>query len=279
MTRSLLSRLADSLRARGLKETLRYYAGRAALKLNAIEDVAATRLRLAEHFNQVFDATVQYGPFSGFRFTATSWWSDINRASMLFGFYEQEVLNALVSASRERSVFIDIGAADGYYAVAAVSQGLFDQSHAFEISEQGRSMIRENALLNGVADQISIHGEADASELAMIPEAQRNDAVVLIDIEGAEFAFLTAGVVELLKRAIVIIELHEWLLDDGSERLVELRERAAEHFTVTVLTTSIRDLSAYPELDTVSDSERWLLCSEGRGRRMQWWVLSPMRPV
>ena len=195
---------------------------------------------------------------------------------MLFGFYEQEVLAALVSASKERGTFIDIGAADGYYGIAAVSQGLFNQSYLFEISQLGRSVIRENALLNKVSDLVSIQGEADVSALEAIPESRRNDAVVLIDIEGAEFELLSPDVLELFKNSILIIEVHEWLHSDGDERLAALRERLIRYFSIDVLTTSTRDLSPYRELQTLSDSERWLLCSEGRGRRMQWWVLSPL---
>ena len=65
-------------------------------------------------------------------------------------------------------------------------------------------------------------------------------------------------------------------LHDGEEALAQLRERLSQHFSLEVVQTAARDLSIYPELQLLSDTERWLLCSEGRGQLMQWWVLSPL---
>ncbi|MGI9326209.1 MAG: hypothetical protein ACR2PZ_13390 [Pseudomonadales bacterium] len=259
-----------------MRGSLKHYAGRAAIKSKIVEDATATRLRLANHFNQLFDAQVRYGPFKGFRFSPTSWWSAIDRAGMLLGLYEQEVLNALVSASEKRSIFIDIGAADGYYGVAAVSQRLFERSLCFEMTQAGQSVIRANAELNGVSDLVSVYGEADIDTLEGIPASQRDQSVVLIDIEGAEFEFLSERVIELLKNSVLIIELHDWLHSAGDELRASLQERLKPHFSTQVLTTSSRDLSEFVELEELPDTERWLLCSEGRGRLMQWWVLTPL---
>ncbi len=259
----------------GLSKTLRHYAGRAAVKAGAVEDVATTRRRLAAHFNNHFEAQIAYGPLKGFRFVRNSWWGATDRASMLFGFYEQEVLNAIVTASTDRDVFIDIGAADGYYGVATVSQNLFKQSYLFEISEAGQAVIAQTAQLNQAQDRITIYGAADANTLAAIDAEDRRNAVVLIDIEGAEFDFLTDSVIALLKDSVVVIEIHDWLQPNGEAELAQLQQRLSQHFSLEVVQTAARDLSSFPELQMLSDTERWLLCSEGRGQLMQWWVLTP----
>lgn len=265
-----------TLKEQGLGKTLQHYAGRAAVKVGAVEDVATTRRRLANHFNNHFDAQIAYGPFKGFRFVPDSWWGATDRASMLFGFYEQEVLAAIVAASGERDIFIDIGAADGYYGVAAVSQNLFKQSYLFEISKEGQAVIAQTAKLNKAEDRITIYGEADADTLEAIDAEHRRDAVVLVDIEGAEFGFLSDSVISLLKDSVVVIEIHDWLQPNGEAELAQLRERLTQHFSLEVVLTAARDLSIYPELQMLSDTERWLLCSEGRGQLMQWWVLTPL---
>ena len=46
-------------------------------------------------------------------------------------------------------------------------------------------------------------------------------------------------------------------------------------FKVSTLKTSSRDLSRFSELSEYSDSERWLIASEGRPRLMSWLRLDP----
>ena len=50
---------------------------------------------------------------------------------------------------------------------------------------------------------------------------------------------------------------------------------AEEFFNVTELKMGSRDLSNIPELQKFSDSDRWLMCSEGRGELMSWLRLDP----
>lgn len=172
--------------------------------------------------------------------------------------------------SRSKGVFIDVGAADGYYGVATVSQNIFEKSYCFESEEQGRRVINENAVLNGVEDKIVIFEEAKMTSLAKIPPEDIENSVALIDIEGFEFGFLDHKVLETFKNTVCIIELHEWLYDDGEQRLRDLKERAATYFDVSEFKSTSRDTSHIAELDKCSDNERWLVCAEGRPRSMIW---------
>ena len=61
------------------------------LILSAVE---ARRQAIQKHLNQKFDGVVRYGPFKGFKFSEESWWGN-DRASMLLGLYELEVLHHL----------------------------------------------------------------------------------------------------------------------------------------------------------------------------------------
>ena len=99
---------------------------------------------------------------------------------------------------------------------------------------------------------------------------------MLIDIEGAEFDFLTADVIESLASCHVIIELHDWLVKDGAVLREQLVARLASRFRVNIVHTGARDLSQFPELAELPDSERWLICDEGRGRAMEWLFLEPI---
>ena len=153
-----------------------------------LRDVEAVKIEQAARYFAMFGGVVAHGPFSGFRMQQTQYWSHYDATAKLFGLYEKEVADRLVALSASHDTFIDIGAADGYFGVAAVCCGHFRQSVCFEISPTGRQSIRHAAELNGVADRVDIRGEADAAELKNVIDRCPGPAAVLIDIEGAEFA-------------------------------------------------------------------------------------------
>jgi hypothetical protein len=233
------------------------------------------RREVGARLAQMFDHTVRYGPFAGLRLgPAVAWGTDTG--SMLLGLYEQEVLTELARTLPARRTFIDIGGANGYYAVGVLVAGLADRACCFERSEQARAVIAANAELNGVAARLRIFGTAAPGFHAEIAaDHPPSQCVLFVDIEGAEFELLDDGLLEAFRGAVVFVELHEWFFPDGAERLRRLRTRVEERFTITELTTSSRDLSPFPELETFNDDDRWVICSEGRGRRMKWWRLDP----
>tara|TARA_R110000850_G_scaffold193676_4_gene320394 strand:- start:1463 stop:2287 length:825 start_codon:yes stop_codon:yes gene_type:complete len=264
-----------SIKNDGFGVAFRNFLSSKLVKMGWVEDTERLRQRLAQEFDGMFDSTVAYGPLKGFQFTPNAWWSKHDRASMIFGLYEKEIMDILVDLSPSKSVFIDVGAADGYYGVATVSQSIFEKSYCFEIEEQGRRVIKENAILNGVQDKVVIFEEANKTSLATIPPEDIANSVALIDIEGFEFDFLDHGVLETFKNTVCIIELHDWLYADGDQRLRDLKTRAATYFDVSEFRSTSRDTSHIAELERRSDNERWLVCAEGRPRSMVWLRLDP----
>lgn len=257
----------------GLKKALR----RKLRSLGWLRDVEAIKLSQARHFFDLFDGTVAYGPFAGLRLQKGQYWSHNDVTAKLFGLYERQVTDRIIALSNDTGIFIDIGAADGYFGVAAVSQGYFDTSYCFEIQPEGRRSIARAAQLNGVDGQVEIRGAADADELGRILNAHEGRAVVLIDIEGGEFDFLTDQVIEALANSHVIIELHDWLVDQGQRKRERLLSRLETRFHCRIMSMGQRDLTGLLELEHLPDSERWLVCDEGRGRSMEWLYLDPHR--
>lgn len=237
--------------------------------------VEKKRKLLSQQLSQKARHTVQYGPFRGMKFAAQDWWGGADRGAMLLGLYEKEVLQSLMHTPAERDVFIDLGAADGYYSIGALTSGRFKTSYAFEITEKGRRVIADNARLNGCADRIKVLGQATPDFYQQLPADELRRAVVLIDVEGAEFGILTRETLAHLKDCVIIIELHDWFFGDGERKLAQLKQDASAHFELSTLTMGARDLSTYPELALLDDSERWLIASEGRNRLMTWLRLDP----
>ena len=219
--------------------------------------------------------TIKYGPFYGMTFCDDHWWGGSDRGSMLLGIYEEEILNAIMTVSNKYNVFIDLGAADGYYSIGSLISKKFQTSYSFEISAKGREVIQKNATLNRVSNNLHIFGEATKDFYKNIPERDLNLAVILIDIEGAEFSLLNSELFSHLKKSIIFIELHDWFFEDGEKKMTKLMDDAKPFFKISKLTTTSRDLSKFPELLDYPDSERWLIASEGRSKLMTWLRLDP----
>ena len=104
-----------------------------------------------------------------------------------------------------------------------------------------------------------------------------DQSVLLVDIEGAEFNLFDKNLFKKFSKSIIYIELHPWIFkNDGQEELHKLENDAREYFTIEKITTTSRDLSKFEELKKWSDTDRWLICSEGRPKLMTWWRLDPL---
>jgi hypothetical protein len=239
------------------------------------DSIRMRRLFLSNLISKRFNNIVHYGPFKGL-ILGRGVWSSTDRAGMILGLYEQEVLNSISKLPKKYTNFIDLGAADGYYAIGVLINKIFLKSYCFEMSRKGQEVIRENAELNHVSNDVIIHGKATSDFYHLIPNCNLDNSVLLVDIEGCEFDLLDHDCLKAFSRSIIFIELHDWLVDDGFFKKNQLIERAKLFFNITELTTGSRDLSVFDELRDFSDTDRWLICSEGRDRRMTWLRLDPI---
>ena len=259
-----------------VEKVVSFARGRIRQRLDRDYHIDRRRRHLSEQLNSTLDATVAYGPFKGLKLAAETWWvGGIDRSSMLLGLYEREVMESLAHVPGSHRTFIDIGAADGYFGIGVLVNRMFDRSYCFEASPLGQEVIKANAVLNGVADKVFVHGIATKDFFLSIPEEERSRAVLLVDIEGGEFDLFDEEQFLRWKDAIIIVEMHQHLVAAGTERMQRFKSMASRHFDVEVITMTGRDLSQFPELIGLADSDRWLICSEGRGWLMTWYRLNP----
>jgi hypothetical protein len=99
---------------------------------------------------------------------------------------------------------------------------------------------------------------------------------LLIDIEGGEFDILDENAFQALRHSVIFIELHHQFYEDGHSKLSKLLSDAKDTHSISELTMSNRNLSSFNELKMLNDTDRWLLCSEGRGFMMTWLRLDPV---
>lgn len=241
------------------------------------ETVSARSERISLETYDACNGIVKYGPFQGLSLNRQTWWGKSDLGAQCLGLYEKEILNEIGRQEKGKyQTFIDIGAADGYYAVGMLLAGIVDEVISFEISDAGRVAISENWDNNGKPGAITVYGEANHASLAVIPSHVFDDALVLIDIEGYEFDLLTKEVIKQLQFSEVIIEIHNWI-DDFENRYAQLLRDLSEHFNIEKLEPVDRNTSYLPELRAYTDDNRLLLISERRPCLMRFLKLTPIK--
>jgi len=212
------------------------------------------------------------GPCSGVDYAALDWTAVDAPLAKLIGVYERELQPLLEAATRAQpSVFVDIGAAEGYYAVGVARRCPHAAVHAFELAPSARAACRTLARANGVESRLVMHGAATVARLSALP---LDGALVLCDCEGCEQALFRPALAAHLGRTHLIIEVHEHLQPGVGARLQECF--AATHVPTELRAGAPRDSALAPELLDLGDRERDLALSEGRDEA-RWLALAPRR--
>ena len=243
------------------------------LELRIDKVVEKKRIALSNKVSKIFNNTVQEGPFKGMIISEDQFWGPGDKASKILGLYEKEIQNLLnhIQEKNNFPTFIDIGGADGFFAVGSVKNNLFKNCEVFEISKRGRQSIEESAIKNNVADLISIKSEANEKTLSSIENI--NNSVILCDIEGGEYDLFSENLIKNMHPSNVIIEIHK----NPDISLKEFEDKFKNLFSINKITQGPRSLKGFGELKNFNDNNRSLLTSEGRSYIQEWWHLSPKK--
>jgi hypothetical protein len=187
---------------------------------------------------------VSGGPFAGLRYTDTR---PLTLVPKLLGIYERELHAAVEEAIRARPErIVNVGAADGYYAVGLARRCPGARVVAYEADPGQRELLARVVADNGVA--VQIEGVAG-------PGALGDADLVVMDCEGCERALLQPPV-----DATIIVELHD-VWDPGVGAAVT--ERFAATHAIVVIPSG-------------PQPPRGIL-SEQRPGPMSWAVMTPRR--
>ena len=128
--------------------------------------------------------TVVGGPFKGMRYHGKAVCGAA--APKIMGVYECELAPFLLRWSAiPFQHIINVGAAEGYYAVGCATLWPQATVTAFESSEEGRTLLARNVELNRMQSRVKIMGHCGQEQLqAAISMAQ--PSLVIVDVEGAE---------------------------------------------------------------------------------------------
>ena len=241
------------------------------LELRIDKVVEKKRIILSSKISKIYNNTVQQGPFKGMIINEDQFWGPGDRSSKILGLYEKEIQDLIVSIQKDKnySTFVDIGGADGFFAIGSLVNNLFEKCEVFEISKRGRNSIQKNSKKNNVYDSIKIHDKASKRSLIKIDNI--NNSLILCDIEGGEYELFDEKLINEIYPSDIIIEIHK----DKENSLVNFEKRFTKTYSLTKITQEPRSLKNFKELENINDNNRALIMSEGRSGIQEWWYLSP----
>ncbi len=210
--------------------------------------------------------TVQTGPFRGMRFVAQS--AEGCHVPKLLGCYEAELHpHILAAAGRQYKAVINIGAAEGYYAVGLARLMPDAQIHAHDTNAASHPVCRSLAESNGVAGRVTIGGVFRGEDFERFA-GQR--VLVVCDIEGGETDLLDPLRYPALRAMDLIVELHD---TQEAKPSVLIPARFETTHEVTMVRQGGRAVELPPLFDALGHLDQLLAVWEWRSGPTPWAVM------
>ena len=149
--------------------------------------------------------TVHQGPLTGLVFVKQS--SEGCHVAKLIGCYEQPLHSHIRAAIEENyESIINIGCAEGYYAVGMARKLNETRTYAYDISESAQQTCLQLAKENGVTDRVQVGAVFNHHDFQKFSGSR---TLLFCDIEGAESELLDPSLAPELKSMDIIVEAHE----------------------------------------------------------------------
>ena len=210
---------------------------------------------------------VQSGPFAGMKLLREQGWDDGALSPMLLGCHEEE-LHAHIEgeiirlSALENPVVVNIGCAEGYYAVGFARRVPQATVYAIDINDKCTELAKKTATINNV---FIVLGETLDTVFA-------HPDIVISDCEGAEVRYLDTVAYPGLIRATIIVEIH---VSETQKTHEIIYNRFAATHDITYVFEGGRNPNKFELLKGRSSSFRWRAVCENRPCLMGWFVMRP----
>lgn len=221
-------------------------------------------MRIVEQYG----SRVRSGPFAGMKYPQNVLGRAPIVGAKLLGSYEQELAPTIQALLGERfQTILNIGVGEGYYAVGFALRCRDAQVRAYEIDGRQRRLCAQVASANGVAERVTIEGACDLERLR---DDTLGRVLILCDCEGCELDLLRPDRHPLLRKATLIVELHNWEEPASTDQMLSRFSRSHD---TEVIVMEHRDPARYSELAGMSEMEAGLVLWERD--EGSWAVLRP----
>ncbi|NBV61801.1 MAG: hypothetical protein EBR73_12140 [Rhodobacteraceae bacterium] len=206
---------------------------------------------------------VASGPFAGMVYAGAATEGAV--LPRLLGCYEaslQPVIETIIA--RAYPQVVDVGCAEGYYAVGLARRMPNSTVFAFDIDENAQSSTRALAQANDVAARVQVGGLLDHAGLALCAQQK---TVLIVDIEGAEDGLLAPDLAPALRHTDILVETHDGLHPGVSNSLLQ---RFASTHKITKIHRDLQPEALPQWMDKLSDLDRLLALWEWRSSPTPW---------
>ncbi len=211
------------------------------------------------------------GPFDGMRYIPVANCSRL--MPKIIGCYESALIAWIRDIpKRQYEVILDIGCAEGYYAVGFAFKHYAARVYAYDIEEVALDHAKTLAQLNGVEERITFGGLCTAAEIGTT--CTQRKALIFCDIEGAEAELLDPAKIPLLKQVDLIVESHDFIVPGMMNTLIKRFQATHE---IEIVGDRGVDLQEFPILKTMKKWLRSKIVNEGRASGMMWLRLTVKR--
>ncbi len=193
--------------------------------------------------------------------------------SKLIGSYERELEDNFIEIINTKyEQIIDIGCAEGYYAVGFALKMPQVKVFAYDIDKEARELTKQMAVLNHVNDRVMISSNCTAQTLKNFDYTKKT--LIISDCEGYERFLFNEVNINSVKNVDLLIETHDWVDITISSNLEELFQSSHE----VKIIQSVSDVYKaknyhYPELKSLSLKEKYRMFEEGRRFVDEWLIL------
>ncbi|RYY93637.1 MAG: hypothetical protein EOO11_19375 [Chitinophagaceae bacterium] len=193
----------------------------------------------------------------------------------LLGSYEREIHPQIERfCQNDYSEIIDVGCAEGYYAVGLALKLPNAKVYAYDTEEVARQLCTDMARINGVADRVEVRGFLTAQELGAFPVTRRG--LVICDCEGFELELFNEQNLQHLRHCDLLVETHDFMNIEISTKLLALFSRTHNVSTIK----SIDDIEKaktydFPETRGLDLATKKKVFRELRPAIMEWLVCTP----
>jgi hypothetical protein len=203
-------------------------------------------LRLMTEINHLafktFGDRVKTGPFTGMIVPECPPWNDGNASAKLFGTYECALHEVIEFAIERRpAVVINVGCAEGYYAIGLKLRMRDAAVYAFDKKLKSVQTLREYAKRNGAGGIIDVVGCRLPEEMRLADK--RGHRLYIVDCEGDERRLIDVERCPELLFSDLIIECHDFMHEGTSAMLVD---RLAASHRVEFIRPRLPDFEKFP---------------------------------
>ena len=189
----------------------------------------------------------------------------------LSGTYENElnVFFEKLKANRYELI-VDIGCAEGYYAVGMAMLFPDTPIYAFDTDITAQHLCHEMALLNQVQDQVIINGECTIEDLSTLVNGKR--CLIISDCEGYEEELFTADSKHMFINCDLIIELHPFENKNIKKDIYEILSNGYQIQFVSSLDANRKAFELSEGYIHFSNEEKVQIVNETRPYTMDWLI-------